>query len=89
MHRRAKAIEQELYKRADGQASCAELAAVLQEWASPWASRSECCANLIHQVPRSLRGADLQQFRACFGQRGRAEAVDRAPEGQHHLQAGA
>jgi hypothetical protein len=33
MRRRAKAIEQELYKRADGGAACAELAAVLQEYA--------------------------------------------------------
>lgn len=32
MNRRAKAIEQGLYKRADAGASCAELAAVLQEW---------------------------------------------------------
>jgi hypothetical protein len=31
MDRRAKAIEKELYKRADGGSSCAELAAVLQE----------------------------------------------------------
>lgn len=33
--RRALALEQELYQRADGQASCAELAAVLQECAPP------------------------------------------------------
>jgi hypothetical protein len=31
LERRAKHIEQELHKRADGEASCAELAAVLQE----------------------------------------------------------
>jgi hypothetical protein len=31
VRRQAKAIENELYKRADGGAACAELAAVLQE----------------------------------------------------------
>ena len=40
-YRRAKAIEQELYKRADGQASCAELAAVLQEWDTS----TPCCGD--------------------------------------------
>jgi hypothetical protein len=33
LDRRAKAIEKELYKRAEGGSSCAELAAVLQEYA--------------------------------------------------------
>jgi glycerol-3-phosphate dehydrogenase len=33
--RRAKAIEQELYQGADGGATCAELAAVLQEYETP------------------------------------------------------
>lgn len=37
--RRARAIEQELYKRADGDASCAELAAVLHECDTP----RPCC----------------------------------------------
>ena len=59
MYRRAKAIEQELYKRADGQASCAELAAVLQEWASPGRLVASAVLTLFHQVPRSLRGSDL------------------------------
>ena len=42
MNRRAKAIEQELSKRADAGASCAELAAVLQEWDTLWSIRSSC-----------------------------------------------
>lgn len=32
--RRAKAIEEQLYQRADGGATCAELYAVLQEYAT-------------------------------------------------------
>jgi hypothetical protein len=58
--RRAKAIEHELYKRADGGAACAELAAVLQEAtanliASDIAPPAKACLSPTLNMPRPMK----------------------------------